>query len=77
MPARYIICIGPFIAPLFDYIYIQNGHHNHFWNRGKDKPRDRPPELKIKLKIQKENIKIEPDTKREKYCFTHITQHVQ
>jgi len=33
-------------------------------SKHEDKPRgDRPP---IKLKIQKENIKIEPDTKREK-----------
>ena len=43
------------------------GHH--FKNSKKDKPRgDRPP---IKLKIPKENIKIEPDPKREKESLTN------
>ena len=55
-----IYALVQFIAPRFEY--IESGITLGI--KKKDKPRgDRPP---IKLKIQKENIKIEPDTKREK-----------
>ena len=61
------LCIGPFIAPPFGY--IESGISLGI--KKKDKPRgDRPP---IKLKIPKENIKIEPDTKREKESYTQAT----
>ena len=61
------LCIGPFIAPPFGY--IESGISLGI--KKKDKPRgDRPP---IKLKIPKENIKIEPDSKREKESYTQAT----
>ena len=62
-----IYALVQFIAPRFEY--IESGIILGI--KKKDKPRgDRPP---IKLKIQKENIKIEPDTKREKESYTQAT----